>query len=353
MKTAAVICEYNPMHEGHLAMLREVRRRIGEDVCLICLMSGDFVQRGEPAIYDKYARAGKALEGGADLVLELPYPWSASAGAYFARGAFAILKGAGLPDHLFFGSEGKDEEELLRLAAVARGEAFEREMTALCQRERSLSYPKRTARCFEITDGADPRLRPNEILALEYCKCILGEEKKIAAHALPMLAGHSASALRAELKERREAGIALLERGERAILTHLLLTGGKGRFARAARRASTLEQLLEEARFPQDSDAALRRALLAELLDSAGLERNEPRFTVLLASSFRGRALLRERRKERTIPIVVKQARAALDGEGRKQFALYLKAQDLYGCFVDPVRRAEEGMRRNPVTGGK
>ena len=81
-----VVCEYNPFHNGHTYHLRRCRELAGEDCTVICVMSGDFVQRGEPALYSKFARAEAACLGGADLVVELPLPWSLSSAEAFARG---------------------------------------------------------------------------------------------------------------------------------------------------------------------------------------------------------------------------------------------------------------------------
>ena len=76
MKTAGIICEYNPFHSGHAWQIREIRRRLGEDTAIVCAMSGNFVQRGDFAVCRKHVRAEAAVRGGADLVLELPMPWA-------------------------------------------------------------------------------------------------------------------------------------------------------------------------------------------------------------------------------------------------------------------------------------
>ena len=88
MDLIGVVCEYNPFHNGHDYHLRESRLRSGTDG-VVCVMSGDFVQRGEAAIYSKYARAEAACRGGADVVFELPLPWSLASAEGFARGAAA------------------------------------------------------------------------------------------------------------------------------------------------------------------------------------------------------------------------------------------------------------------------
>ena len=117
MHTIGVIAEYNPFHSGHRHQLTELRRAFGPDCALVCAMSGNWVQRGEPALTDKWSRAAMALAGGADLVLELPTLWAASSAETFAQGGVALLAQTGVVDTLCFGSEAG---ELAPLQAAAR-----------------------------------------------------------------------------------------------------------------------------------------------------------------------------------------------------------------------------------------
>ncbi len=104
MKTVGIIAEYNPFHNGHLYQMQEARRCAGADYVVVA-MSGDFVQRGEPALLDKWTRAGMALKAGADLVLELPVRVSAGSAEFFARGGVSLLSSLGVVDALSFGYE--------------------------------------------------------------------------------------------------------------------------------------------------------------------------------------------------------------------------------------------------------
>ena len=116
MQTAGVIIEYNPMHMGHVHLLEEVRRLLGPDTAIICAMSGDFVQRGDFAVVNRRARAGAAVQSGADLVLEIPLPWAVASAERFADGGVQVLLGTGLVDHIAFGSQCGDAEALLEVA---------------------------------------------------------------------------------------------------------------------------------------------------------------------------------------------------------------------------------------------
>ena len=90
MKIAAIICEYNPFHYGHASLFTALRRRLGKDSAIICILGGNFAQRGEPALFSKQARAEMAIRAGADLVLELPFPHSAASAERFASGQAAM-----------------------------------------------------------------------------------------------------------------------------------------------------------------------------------------------------------------------------------------------------------------------
>ena len=118
MRAAGIIVEYNPLHSGHLRLLEAGRAALGPDTAIVCVMSGNFVQRGDFALLRKHARARAAVESGADLVLELPLPWAVSSAEGFADGGVQALAATGLVDHLLFGSECGDAAALERVAAV-------------------------------------------------------------------------------------------------------------------------------------------------------------------------------------------------------------------------------------------
>ena len=117
-----IVCEYDPFHNGHAYQIAYAKETLGLPV--VCAMSGDFVQRGEAAIYSKHDRARAAVAGGADLVLELPLPWCMAPAETLARGAVGLLGAAGIVTHLCFGSESGDLpmlEETARQAAARLG----------------------------------------------------------------------------------------------------------------------------------------------------------------------------------------------------------------------------------------
>ena len=117
MKTAGIIAEYNPFHTGHEYQINYIKEKLRIDYVVIA-MSGDFVQRGTPALFSKYVRAEMALQSGADLVLELPVSISSASAELFARGGVQLLDGLGVTDILCFGSECGDTDALMELAKI-------------------------------------------------------------------------------------------------------------------------------------------------------------------------------------------------------------------------------------------
>lgn len=131
LSTVGIVVEYNPLHNGHLYHLQQSRKITGADN-VVAVMSGNFLQRGEPAMADKWARAEMALRAGCDLVLELPVAYSAQPAQWFAYGAVAMLEATGVVDSLCFGSESGDVEALDLVAAMLAEEPlpFATELTA-------------------------------------------------------------------------------------------------------------------------------------------------------------------------------------------------------------------------------
>ena len=122
MKTVAIVCEYNPFHNGHKYQIDSIKRDFGEDTAIIAIMSGNFVERGDVAILDKFKRARIAVENGVSLVLELPFPFSLAGAEGFAQAAVSIAEGLGTVDALSFGSECGNTEKLLFVSNAAHSQ---------------------------------------------------------------------------------------------------------------------------------------------------------------------------------------------------------------------------------------
>lgn len=191
MTITAVIAEYNPFHNGHAYQLAKARELTGADY-LVVIMSGDFVQRGAPAILDQHDRAELALLGGADLILQLPCHFALGSAQHFARGAVSLLTALGCVDFLCFGSEYGDTAPFLELADVLLHEPEEyRELLSGLLRN-GLSFPTARAQALSayFSDSAsfsslskeelDTFLKePNNILGIEYVQALLLSQSRI------------------------------------------------------------------------------------------------------------------------------------------------------------------------------
>lgn len=191
MKTAAVIAEYNPFHRGHEYQLRRIRDDSGADF-IVVLMSGDFVQRGAPAVLDKYSRTGMALAEGADLVLELPLAAAIGSARDFAATGVFVLDRLGIVDELWFGSESGDTDFLSEIARVT---ADEPELYRSTLRERLASgdtYPAAQSRAVTaVLSGSEKEAAvqsilssPNDLLAVSYLTALYRRESRIVPVAL-------------------------------------------------------------------------------------------------------------------------------------------------------------------------
>lgn len=174
MKTAGIIVEYNPFHNGHRYHMEKTRDITGCDY-LVAIMSGNYTQRGVPAFADKYLRAKMALLNGADLVLELPLYYAAGSAEYFSMGAVSLLDKLGVIDSLCFGSECGDIHILTEIASVLLEEPGPYRNSLQEGLKKGLSYPK--ARSLALTAClpsfyADAVSSPNNILGMEYIKAI-------------------------------------------------------------------------------------------------------------------------------------------------------------------------------------
>ncbi|MBD5395394.1 MAG: nucleotidyltransferase family protein [Lachnospiraceae bacterium] len=189
MKTAAIIAEYNPFHAGHKYQIEETRRLTDADYILI-IMSGDFVQRGAPAIYNKYIRTQMALMGGADAVIELPVLYAVSSAEYFAGGSIALLNQLGVTDYLSFGSECGDIELIKSCSELLFSDDPDYNNALSSFMKQGLSFPvarnKAVLQTALSSDNNYPEndlnqlfASPNNILALEYCKALLATNSSI------------------------------------------------------------------------------------------------------------------------------------------------------------------------------
>ncbi len=347
MKAIGIICEYHPFHLGHAYQIEALKKRHPEAVC-ICVLSGAFVQRGEPALLSKYDRAAMAISMGADLVLELPYPWSCAPAELFARGGVSILYQMGA-DGICFGTEGDSLSTLITASEqICRAEFSLRMQEALAAPDaKKKGFPTIRDDVFKVmlgNDTAEILRTPNNALALSYlCESAslatrfsktplipVAIARTGAAHDAPTTehtGSLSASALRTLIRKgaigaacasmpRPAAEILQTAIREGRILTgdpsalvlyhyrtqdpsvlsaNAGLGGGMAeRISTAAKKATTLDELYTLIAAKQYTHAHLRRTVWhgffeTRLSDMQAL----PPYTAVLAASARGRTYLR------------------------------------------------------------
>lgn len=395
MKVIGIVAEYNPFHYGHLHHISESRKLVAGDSCIVCVMSGNFVQRGDVAIFDKHTRAEAAVKCGADLVLELPLPWSLSSAEGFARGAVGLLGSLGVVTHLSFGSETGDCEPLNALAIALMDPSMDGKIKAQLKQE-GIPYALARQRALESDVGELSRIleTPNNILGVEYLKALyslrLGIEpltvKRSGAGHDRVGPGHKSGAeLRAlmgggmeiagyipseadEIFKRSAVqgrGPVTIDSVETAILSRLRFMseaafnsapdaseGIGNRLCRAAWVAPSFDSLLSAAKTKRYALSRLRRMLMCVALGiQGGMADGTPPYARILAANQNGRDVLRVIGEKSKIPVITKPAQInALGREERALFELEASTTDLYvlGYSAKEERKGGADWRESP-----
>ena len=175
MASVGIIAEYNPFHNGHLYQLNEIKKKYPNDTIVIA-MSGNFTQRGEPAVIDKWTRAKLAIENGADLVIEIPYAFTTQSADYYSYAAITLLESLKV-EKLIFGSESNDIEDITE---IAKAQLEEKDFDKLVKIYSKFGYNYPTALSLALKDLTGKTIKePNDILGITYIKTILKHNYKI------------------------------------------------------------------------------------------------------------------------------------------------------------------------------
>ena len=181
MHVTGLITEYNPFHNGHLFHLKKARETTGADYTAV-VMSGSFVQRGAPAVFDKYSRTRAALLSGADLVFEMPAPFSTASAREFASYAVALFTALGAVDSICFGSECGEIEPILRAARLLNeeSESFKKRLQDFLKEGKTFPEARSSALAEEGAEEAKLLSSPNNILGVEYCQAVLRQRSPLS-----------------------------------------------------------------------------------------------------------------------------------------------------------------------------
>lgn len=390
MGILGIVCEYNPFHMGHEYHLKASKDKLEEDCPIICVMSGDFVQRGEAAMYSKFSRAEAACRCGADLVIELPLPWALSSAERFARGAVWLLSKLGAT-HISFGSECEDIGALKKLADVLSDKEILSEIKLVLSENANLSFAAARQIVTERHVGSiSAHLeKPNNILAVEYMKAINILEADIEAINVKRIgSGHdaaggngprSASELRKSIRAGEsiaadvpEAALEVYQRENRlgrcasdgrtfeaAVISRLRLfdeayfnslpdaaDGLGSRLYRAVRTEPTLSGIYEAAKTKRYAMSRIRRICMCAALGvSAEMNGGTPPYARVLAANTRGCELLRSINKNSDFPVITKPAYVKkLDSDCARVFATGVSAHDLYVLSYTADEEKKAGM---------
>ena len=192
MKVTGIIAEYDPFHNGHSYHIKKAREMTGADA-IVVVMSGHFTQRGMPAFFRRDARVRMAVDGGADLVIELPYIYACNSSHEFARGAAGILNGIGCVDALVFGAETDDMDTLGKAARAAAGTDDRSPAYIKEEMKNGVSYPEALTRSVEKIYGAQTAAvlrEPNNLLGIEYMKAL----RELGSGIKPFIVGRRSAA---------------------------------------------------------------------------------------------------------------------------------------------------------------
>lgn len=181
MHVTGLITEYNPFHNGHLFHLKKAKETTGADYTAV-VMSGSFVQRGAPAVFDKYSRARAALLSGADLVFEMPAPFSTASAREFASYAVALFTALGAVDSICFGSECGKIEPILHTARLLNEESepFKKRLQDFLKEGKTFPEARSAALAEEGAEEAKLLSSPNNILGVEYCQAVLRQRSPLS-----------------------------------------------------------------------------------------------------------------------------------------------------------------------------
>lgn len=391
MKTVGIIAEYNPFHRGHALQLEEIRRVYGRDTRIIAVMSGNYTQRGDIAVADKYTRAAAAAESGVNLVLELPFPFSGESAPVFATAGVHILGALGVVDVLSFGSESGDIELCLRAARATADPALHRIVRETEKHEKD-GFPAVYARTVSALYGEEIAaflLSPNNLLGAEYIRAASKAGLPFDFHTVRRVGSPhdaeadvtnasdilSAAALRKIIHENGcESVLPYLPQSTHSIFRKAIAAGifpmnaealspavlsyfaintpdpdadfadaGGGLYNRLfsqAEKATDIHSFLRSAATKKYTAARIRRALRNILLGVTSSElKTLPRYTTVLAADPIGRTLLRDIQKRQAFPLLTKPADyRQLPEEAARQAAKAMRADSLCTLCFPQIR---------------
>ncbi|MBQ4071696.1 MAG: nucleotidyltransferase family protein [Clostridia bacterium] len=380
MMTVGIVAEYNLFHNGHAYQIEKIRERFGEDCAIIAVMSGNYTERAELAILDKWQRAKAAVLSGVNLVLELPFPYSASSAEFFASAAVAILDKLGVVDVISFGSECGNAALLSEAAKNMLTDEYKKELDRLQSNSSlaALGYAKICAMAYEHVFGCRaPESSSNNILALEYIKAILNRNSRIDIHTILRDGGgyneenvvssdrQSATAIRKLILEDIHSAEEYVPKAafdvyldsynkrllptvqdklDAAVISSFRLSSPKAdvdihdaagglynRLVSKSREATSIPSLIELCATKKYTKARIKRAIWYSYFGVTSSDvRPEPEYTQVLAMDIIGQELLKKIKKTGKITLITKPSDIPAKDAVVRQKLLCDKADEVY-----------------------
>lgn len=347
-----IVCEYNPFHKGHAYQINAVKKMGAQFV--VCAMSGDFTQRGEPSFQDKYVRAENAVANGADVVLEIPFPFSSMSAEGFAKAGISILEKSGLCSSFAFGSECADVDKLCAVAGLL-DKGFHKHVLELQKAEPNLAYALARERIVRQRLGeefSDILKNPNDILAVEYLKANKslipiavkrttprgGYDENFVSSSFVRknLFGADAETARGGLPESVSLEGLFEDDGMFYKFLHLSLClktpseiervaevpkGCEHSIIKNAHTAKSYDELCKLLASKTLTDAKIRRMLLFSLFGvTKEMLQQPPLYTQVLCASEKGRKMLKKYADDRKITVASRTAEIKKDQDAKKQY---------------------------------
>ncbi len=402
MRAVGIISEYNPFHEGHLYHIRRTREAFGKKCAIVAVMSGNFVQRGELAVFSKHSRAEAAVSApnAVDLVLELPVPYAIASAERFARVGVELIDATGVCEAISFGSECGDLDALRGLARALCSDEFEAKLREKLQNHSGESFATIRQRAARELKGVNAELlsTPNNTLAIEYLRAIERSGSALgaftvrregaehdadytdggyasAAHIRSLMQSGAAyssmkylpdGAVEVFIREMaRGAGPVVAPAADAMIMSALrrlkaadfarladVSEGLEHRLVKSIAEAKTVAEAADRAKTKRYAHSRIRRIYMAAFLGiDAGLTASKPQYLRVLAASARGRTLLAEMKKTAKLPILTKPADVKkLGDDARRLFEAEALAGDLYALArpSSDLHAAGEDYTRSP-----
>lgn len=358
------MAEYNPFHKGHKYQIEKIKEELNADY-IIAVMSGNFVMRGEPALYNKFLRAKAAILSGADLVIGLPVCYALSSAEYFAKGAVSILNSLNIVDYISFGSECGDISKLSEIA----DKLIKEETVELIKEKLKTGIPVFDAYSSLFDDDKKEILKsPNNILAINYIKALKNLESKIIPHTVKRIKNDyndikpnedfaSATAIRELLKDGKDISLYIAEENRELFknaepvmeeefsqsLIYSLRVKDKEEYLKYADVGEGLHNLIKRSALENNSisDVAMaikskrysytriKRILYNIYLDIPSFMReNQPECAKVLAFNDKGKDILGSLREKSKIPVFTNETKEMYDKY--KSLNIEKKADNIY-----------------------